>query len=81
MSVPSAPDPATHARVLGRSLFRKYLVAFVAVVVVPLTAYSGMNFWFTYREHRASLADIQKGHAEAAALAYAKVAPPPASFE
>lgn len=68
MSVPAAPDPAARSRVLGRSLFRKYLVAFVAVVAVPLTAYSALSFWFTSREHRASLADIQKGHAEAAAL-------------
>ncbi|MFN0299019.1 MAG: ATP-binding protein [Burkholderiales bacterium] len=51
-----------------RSLFRKYLMSFAAVVAVPLATYSAVTFWFTYREHRASLADIQKGNAEAAAL-------------
>jgi signal transduction histidine kinase/CheY-like chemotaxis protein len=50
------------------SLFRKYVVAFAVVVVFPLLTYSAVNSWFTYREHRAALAQMQRGQAEAAAF-------------
>ena len=49
-------------------LFRKYVVPFVALVSGALLANGILEIYFTYRESRAQLAQIQRGHAQAAAL-------------
>lgn len=49
------------------SLFRKYLLAFLAVVAVPLLAYGALASWQQFREHRATLAELQRLQAEAGA--------------
>jgi signal transduction histidine kinase len=62
-------DAATPApeRPPRRSLLRRYLVTFLAVVAVPLVAYAVAVLGFTADEHRRSLAEVQRVHAEAAA--------------
>src|SRR5919108_445619 len=49
-------------------LFRKYVVPFVAVVLGALLINGFLDIYFTYRESRAQLAQIQHEKAEAAAL-------------
>jgi signal transduction histidine kinase len=48
-------------------LFRKYVALFVAVVCLALLTNGMFEIWFYYRDHKASLIDIQREQAEAAA--------------
>ncbi|HYM32691.1 MAG TPA: ATP-binding protein [Candidatus Cybelea sp.] len=68
VSLPRRPsaDAATAPKVRGR-LFRKYVMLFVAVVLVALLANGLFEIWFSYQEHRASLVRIQHEQAVAAA--------------
>jgi signal transduction histidine kinase len=50
-----------------RSLFRKYVVMFVAVVSLALAINGVSDIWFSYQEQRALLFRIQLGQAESAA--------------
>jgi signal transduction histidine kinase/CheY-like chemotaxis protein len=52
--------------VQGR-LFRKYLMLIVTVIAVPLLANGAYEIWSTYQLHKASLIQLQKSQAEAAA--------------
>src|SRR5262245_23874568 len=58
----SAPRSVMHSR-----LFRKYVALFVAVVCLALLTNGLFEIWFYYRDHKASLIDIQREQAEAAA--------------
>lgn len=49
------------------TLFGKLLLAFGAMVTVPFVLYSVVNLWFSYEEQRATLAQVQRGRAQAAA--------------
>jgi len=49
------------------SLFRKYVALFLAVVCLALLISGTFGIWFSYREHRAALARIQREQAIAAA--------------
>ena len=49
-------------------LFRKYVVPFAAVVSAVLLANGALDMYFTYREARAQLAQLQREKAGAAAL-------------
>jgi signal transduction histidine kinase/CheY-like chemotaxis protein len=49
------------------SLFRKYLVSFVAVVSIALVAYSLFDAWFSYQEQKRLLIRVQHEQADAAA--------------
>ena len=49
------------------SLFRKYLVSFVAVVSIVLVAYSLFDAWFSYQEQKRLLIRVQHEQADAAA--------------
>ena len=49
------------------SLFRKYLVSFVAVVSIALVAYSLFDAWFSYQEQKRLLIRVQYEQADAAA--------------
>lgn len=55
------------SRLRGR-LFVKYVALFVAVVSVALLANGSFQIWFFYKEHMASLIQIQRQQAEAAAV-------------
>jgi signal transduction histidine kinase/CheY-like chemotaxis protein len=57
----SAPRPR-------RSLLKKYIVSFVAVVVMPLAGYTVVGVWFAAEEHRAALAELQRVQAESTAF-------------
>ena len=50
-----------------RSLLRKYIASFVAVVGLPLVGYTAIGVWFATGEHRAALEEIQRTNAQAAA--------------
>ena len=50
-----------------RPLFLKYVTLFVAVVSIALLINGGLEVWFSYQEHKASLIRIQREQAEAAA--------------
>ena len=49
------------------SLFRKYLVSFVAVVSVALITNSLFDAWFSYQEQKRLLIRVQHEQADAAA--------------
>ena len=49
------------------TLLRKYLLALLLAVGLPLFAYSVVNVVFVYRQHRATLAEVQHLQAQAAA--------------
>jgi signal transduction histidine kinase len=53
---------------LRSRLFVKYVALFVAVVCVALLANESFQIWFFYKEHMASLIQIQRQQAEAAAV-------------
>lgn len=59
------PPPVSRPR---RSLLRKYIVSFVAVVGFPLVGYAVVGILFAAAEHRRALVDIQRANAETAAL-------------
>lgn len=54
-------------RLLRGTLFRKYVVLFVAVMSLALMTNSLVEIWFTYQEHQTALARLQKEQANAAA--------------
>src|SRR5262249_14832691 len=60
--VASAPAPRIRNR-----LFIKYVVLFVAVVILALTSSGAFDVYFYYNEHKVSLIRIQREQAEAAA--------------
>ena len=49
-------------------LFRKYVVPFVAVVLLALLSNGLLEIYFAYQENKSALAQIQRGKAAAAAL-------------
>jgi two-component system, NtrC family, sensor kinase len=53
----------------GRHLFRKYVVIVVAVVTVALVASGAVEAYFAFRDNKASLVQIQREKASAAAAA------------
>jgi hypothetical protein len=57
---PVPTEGAKRGSRLRRSLYRKYISLFVAVVSVALIANSLPQAFFTYQEHRASLMRIQR---------------------
>ncbi len=52
---------------LRGTLFRKYVVYFVTLVTVALIASGGIGVYFTYKESKAALLDLQREKAAAAA--------------
>lgn len=67
-SAPAIESQGAQAARPGRSLLRKYIASFVAVVGIPLVGYTVVGVWFSAEEHRAALVEIQRTNAEAAAL-------------
>ena len=55
------------ASVIRSKLFIKYVALFVAVVLLALVANGAFEILFSYQEHKASLINIQREQAEAAA--------------
>jgi signal transduction histidine kinase len=53
--------------IIRSRLFRKYVALFVAVVCLALLTNGLFEIWFYYRDHKASLIDIQREQAVAAA--------------
>ncbi len=60
-SAPRVPPPR-------RSLLRKYIVSFLAVVGIPLLGYTFVSVWYAAEEHRSTLVDVQRANAETAAF-------------
>src|SRR5271169_2554215 len=63
----SAVAPMSGASIVRSRLFVKYTALFVAVVVLALVANGAFEVWFSYREHKSALIDIQLQQAQAAA--------------
>src|SRR5689334_1712899 len=61
------PPSAVGASIVRSRLFFKYTLLFVVLVVLALVANGGFEVWFSYQEHKASLIDVQKQQALAAA--------------
>ena len=59
--------PASGASIVRSRLFVKYVALFVSVVVLALVANGAFEVWFSFREQKASLINIQHQQAEAAA--------------
>jgi signal transduction histidine kinase/CheY-like chemotaxis protein len=59
---------ALAGRQLRSSLFSKYVGLFLAVVALALLTEGISQIWFSYREHRVSLARLQREQASAAAV-------------
>ena len=55
------------ALILRGSLFRKYVVFFVALVSLALIASGGVQFYFTYQENKQALLALQQEKADSAA--------------
>ena len=53
--------------ILRGTLFRKYVVYFVTLVTVALIASGGIGVYFTYKESKSALLDLQREKAAAAA--------------
>jgi signal transduction histidine kinase/CheY-like chemotaxis protein len=62
----AAPRPAAAAP--KRSLLRRYLVSFAAVVGLPLAGYTAIGAWSAASDHRDTLVEVQRTNAEAAAF-------------
>ncbi|HZC56189.1 MAG TPA: GAF domain-containing protein [Xanthobacteraceae bacterium] len=62
-----AVAPMSGASIVRSRLFVKYTALFVAVVVLALVANGAFEVWFSYREHKSALIDIQLQQAQAAA--------------
>lgn len=56
------------AMILRRSLFRKYVVFFVALISLALVASGGVQLYFTYIENTQALLALQQEKAESAAF-------------
>src|SRR6516162_2218836 len=63
----SAAAAALGASTVRSRLFIKYVALFVTVVVLALVTNGGFEGWFSYRENKASLINIQREQASAAA--------------
>src|SRR6516162_10152388 len=63
----SAAAAALGASTVRSRLFIKYVALFVTVVVLALVANGIFEIWFSYRENKASLINIQREQASAAA--------------
>jgi hypothetical protein len=61
-----AEAPVRPGLLRGR-LFRKYLLLIISLVSVALLASGGIGLYFSYQEHRAALASLQREKAVAAA--------------
>jgi len=59
--------PERRTSVIRSKLFIKYVALFVTVVLLALVANGAFEILFSYQEHRASLINIQREQAEAAA--------------
>jgi signal transduction histidine kinase/HAMP domain-containing protein len=59
--------PASGGSIVRSRLFIKYVALFVTVVVLALVANGAFEIWFSYQAQRASLINIQRDQAEAAA--------------
>ena len=66
---PAAPAAAAAPQ---RSLLRRYLVSFAAVVGLPLAGYTVVGVWTAAAEHRSTLVEVQRTNAEAAAFRIAQ---------
>ncbi len=64
---PSRAASASGASIVRSRLFIKYLALFVTVVVLALVANGAFEVWFSYREHKSALIDLQHQQAQAAA--------------
>lgn len=60
--------PASEFAAPRRSLLRKYVASFVAVVGIPLVGYTVVGVWFSAVEHRNALVELQRSNAETAAF-------------
>jgi signal transduction histidine kinase/FixJ family two-component response regulator len=60
------------SRLGSGKLFRKYVSLFIAVVAVALLTNGAFEIWFSYQEDKASLGQIQREQAEAAAAKIAE---------
>src|SRR5271166_4032543 len=68
LSAPKARSVTASGASIARSrLFIKYVALLVTVVVLALVANGGFEVWFSYQEQKASLINIQRGEARAAA--------------
>jgi hypothetical protein len=56
------------ATVISRSLFRKYVGLFIAVICVGLISPGPFEIWFSYHEHEKTLVRMHREQAETAAL-------------
>jgi signal transduction histidine kinase len=63
----SRPTSASRASIVKSRLFIKYVALFVTVVVLALVANGAFEVWFSYQEQKASLINIQREQASAAA--------------
>ena len=63
MTPPELPPPDSHS---GR-LFRKYLLLILTLVAIVLGVSSGINLYFSYKENRAALGQLQREKALGAA--------------
>src|ERR1700674_5585520 len=59
--------PSAGTAIVRSRLFIKYVTLFVAVVSLALVANGAFEIWFSYRENKASLINIQHEQAQAAA--------------
>src|SRR5271170_3459474 len=62
-----AASPSSGASIVRSRLFVKYVALLVTVVVLALVANGIFEVWFSYREHKTALIDIQHQQAQAAA--------------
>jgi signal transduction histidine kinase/CheY-like chemotaxis protein len=69
-----APSPDAAPVVPRGRLFRKYVVSFVAVIAIALTAISAIETWFSYAEQKRLLIGIQREQANSAAAKIAQFA-------
>jgi signal transduction histidine kinase/CheY-like chemotaxis protein len=60
-ATPPVPPPR-------RSLLRKYILSFLAVVGIPLLGYTVVSVWYAAEEHRSALVEVQRANAETAAF-------------
>src|SRR6516165_3525517 len=61
------PSSSVGASIVRSRLFFKYTLLFVTVVVLALVTNGGFEGWFSYRENKASLINLQREQASAAA--------------
>src|SRR5271156_2903667 len=67
LSRPDAAAAVSSASIVRSRLFVKYVALLVTVVVLALVANGIFEVWFSYREHKTALIDIQHQQAQAAA--------------